>query len=590
MATVAEAFVTLRPDLGKFGPETEAQLKGATSGLGNFGKTADAAFDGPTKKASAFNGALGTVAATAGGFLAANVIAGAGQKIVGFFTDSISAASDLGESINAVNKIFGTSSQVILDWGDTQANSYGLSQRAFNQLATPLGAALKNMGFSQDEVADSTINLTKRASDMASVFNTTVPDALEAINSALRGEANPIERYGVSVNAAKVEMRALADTGKATASELTETEKAAARLALIFEQTESVAGDFTQTSGDLANAQRIQTARTEELQATIGQKLIPVQLAITQAKLAMVNLLITKVIPVLEELYAKHWPSVSKAIGDVVSFVETNWPKIQPIIEFAAEYVKTRIEGMLQTIKGIVQVISGVIDLVSALFHGEWGAAWEAAKQIMEGILNIMIGNVKQMFGSIPGIILGLLGDAASAAASFAESVARGVLDRIEALPGEVGGLIAAIPGEIAAQAGAAVTAATTFANDIINAIKTALRNFTISGTIGGVDMGPLGTSPSVSVNIKPFGFLKEGTNNIPWDNFAAMLHKGEAVIPADLNPFNPDNAGTNFLGETSPTVNFNGPVTIQAQDKRQAERSASYFAWGVTSQIRARG
>jgi hypothetical protein len=37
-----------------------------------------------------------------------------------------------------------------------------------------------------DKVADSTIDLTKRAADLASVFNTDVDVAMSAINQALR--------------------------------------------------------------------------------------------------------------------------------------------------------------------------------------------------------------------------------------------------------------------------------------------------------------------------------------------------------------------------------------------------------------------
>src|SRR5262245_24333389 len=115
------------------------------------------------------------------GFFAANVATAATQGIVNFASKSIRAASDLGESLNAVNVIFGDSAQTILDWGKNNATAFGLSQRAFNQLATPLGAMLKNAGL--EDFAGQTIELTKRASDMASVFNTDVASALEAIQA-----------------------------------------------------------------------------------------------------------------------------------------------------------------------------------------------------------------------------------------------------------------------------------------------------------------------------------------------------------------------------------------------------------------------
>lgn len=206
----------------------------------------------------------------------AGLTLGVTAPIAAFAKQSIDAASNLGESINAVNKIFGDSAKEIKNWGKNNATQFGLSQQAFNELAVPLGASLKNAGLSMDDVSSNTINLTKRAADMASVFNVDVEEALTAIQAALRGESDPIERFGVSVNAAAVEQRALADSGKAAASELTDQEKIVARLGLIFDQTKTSAGDFTDTQDSLANAQRRLTATIETVQAKLGAVLLPI--------------------------------------------------------------------------------------------------------------------------------------------------------------------------------------------------------------------------------------------------------------------------------------------------------------------------
>lgn len=477
------------------------------------------------KETSGLGKTLETVGKVAAGFLAANVVAGAGQKLMGFVGDSIAAASDLGESINAVNQIFGESAKTILDWGKETANSYGLSQRAFNQMATPMGAVLKNLGFSQDEVATSTINLTKRAADMASVFNTSVPEALEAINSALRGEANPIERYGVSVNAAAVEARALAMTGKESASALTDQEKAAARLAIIFEQTDAVAGDFANTSDQLANKTRIQQARMEELQATIGTKLLPIQLKITEAKMAMVEVLATYVIPKLEELYAKHWPAVSKAIGDVVAFIETTWPKVQPIFAFVADYVKTQIEGMIQIIQGVVAVVDGVIDLVSALAHGEWAAAWDAFVQILGGVLDIIEGNIKRVFGNLPGLVVELANALAREGYEAGKRLADSIVNGIGNLAGRVADKLS-VAGVSLGDVG---------------------RFIGVPGfDSGGVVPGPIGAPRLI------------------------MAHGGETILPTHKGGM--AGAGVN--------VYIQGPV--YARDRDEAARAAGDIGWAL--------
>ena len=233
-------------------------------------------FDQAKKNAEGLKGSLKSVGTVAAGVLSADLMIKAGAAFGRFVGDSIRQASDLGESVNAVNKTFGSSAKEIQDWGKNNATSFGLSTAEFNKMATPLGASLKNAGLSLQDTSKWTIDLTKRASDMASVFNTTVPEALDAIQAGLRGESDPLEKFGVGLSAAKVEARALADTGKTTASSLTDQEKATARLNVIMEQTSSTAGDFADTSDQYANATRIATAEIDNAKAALGQALLPV--------------------------------------------------------------------------------------------------------------------------------------------------------------------------------------------------------------------------------------------------------------------------------------------------------------------------
>ena len=123
---------------------------------------------------------------------------------------AIKAASDLGETMNAVDKVFGKSSKTITDFGEGAAKSVGLSQRAFQELAVSTGSLLGNMGQNTQQAADNTLILTQRAADMASVFNTDVDQALNAINAGLRGESEPLRAFGVQLSDAAIKAEAMA--------------------------------------------------------------------------------------------------------------------------------------------------------------------------------------------------------------------------------------------------------------------------------------------------------------------------------------------------------------------------------------------
>src|SRR5690606_5200075 len=129
--------------------------------------------------------------------------------------------------------------------------------------------------YSAREAAVWTLDLTRRAADMASVFNTSVGVALTSIQAAIRGQADPIDKYGVAVNKAAIEAKALSIGLIESTSEMTEQIKVAARLQIIMEQTARVEGDFANTADSLANSSKILGAQVKELGAQLGEVLLP---------------------------------------------------------------------------------------------------------------------------------------------------------------------------------------------------------------------------------------------------------------------------------------------------------------------------
>ena len=175
--------------------------------------------------------------------------AGAAVLAVG----SIKAASDLEESINAVNVTFGKASGAIHDFGQISVEQAGLSTRAFNDLAVRTGAVLTNFGSTQAEAAKQTVELTKRAGDLASVYNTSVEQAFSALNQAIRGETEAIRAFGGDVTDATLQAHLFAKGLDTKVTSLTQAEKVQLRYNVILQQTAKVEGDFVNTADSLAN-------------------------------------------------------------------------------------------------------------------------------------------------------------------------------------------------------------------------------------------------------------------------------------------------------------------------------------------------
>jgi hypothetical protein len=140
-------------------------------------------------------------------------------------------------------------------------------------------------------------------------FNNTSPeDAIQAIGAALRGEAEPIRRYGILLNDATLKNEALAlGLIKTTKEALSPANKVLAAQAAIYKQTSDAQGDFGKTSDGLANSQRILAANIEDVKITLGESLLPIALKFS-------NFLKTNLVPAIKGLVDGLTGQTKKAV------------------------------------------------------------------------------------------------------------------------------------------------------------------------------------------------------------------------------------------------------------------------------------
>jgi hypothetical protein len=204
----------------------------------------------------------------------AAALLGAGGLIVGL-KQSVDAASNLNEQTAKTEVVFGRAAKGVEDWSKTTSSAMGLASDQALATASSFGALLTPIGITGQAAAAQSVKLTKLGADLASFYNTSVSDALDAIKSGLVGEVEPLRRYGVLLSETRVQQEALVETGKTHASSLTASEKLLARQALIYRDTAKAQGDFTRTSGGFANQTRILGANLRQFEIILGQALIP---------------------------------------------------------------------------------------------------------------------------------------------------------------------------------------------------------------------------------------------------------------------------------------------------------------------------
>ena len=208
---------------------------------------------------------------------------------IGTFTSVISpairAASDFQEATSKVNVVFGRASKSIKDFADGAARNLGQSKQSVLDAAGTFGTFGKAAGLAGEDLAGFTTDFVTLSTDLASFNNTSPEEAVLAIGAALRGESEPLRRYGVLLNDAVLKQEAMTLGIYDGKGALTAQQKVLAAQAAIYKQTNDAQGDFMRTSDGLANSQRTLKATLDDVKVSIGQAFLK------QAETATANIL-----------------------------------------------------------------------------------------------------------------------------------------------------------------------------------------------------------------------------------------------------------------------------------------------------------
>lgn len=202
---------------------------------------------------------------------------------------AIDSASDLAEQVSKSGVVFEGQADSIRKFADGAAESLGLSSRAALEATSNFGILAQGAGLSGKDAANFSKQFTTLAADLASFSNTSTDEAITAIGAALRGESEPIRKYGVLLDDATLKAKALALGIADGTSTLTPQQRALAASKVILEQTTKAQGDYARTAESAANQNRTLQAETENLSAKLGDRLLPFYVKLQEAALAALD-------------------------------------------------------------------------------------------------------------------------------------------------------------------------------------------------------------------------------------------------------------------------------------------------------------
>ena len=350
--------------------------------------------------------AVGKFAKLAG----AAAIAAGGAALVAYGVSAVKMAGDLEQSVGAIDTVFKGSAKEMHKFASSASTDVGLTKNEFNELGTLIGTQLKNGGTAMDQLAPKTNQLIGLGADLSSMFGGTSKDAVAALSSALKGERDPIEKYGVSLKQSTIDAEAAALGFKKVGGSLSEEANQAATLSLIMKQTADAHGNFAKEANTLQGQQQRMSAGWKDIQTTLGGLLLPVMTAL----FSFIN---TNVLPGLKAFtdqlaegglggaFGALAPVIAAAM-QVLSPMSLIWQALLPLLPqitamfqtLAAAVIPALTQVFGAIIPVITQVAAAVAPLIASLLSG-----------LIPVILTLVTAVIPPVISAFAGIVAAIL-------------------------------------------------------------------------------------------------------------------------------------------------------------------------------------
>lgn len=397
---VASAYVSLIPSFRG----AQGAIAGELGPIGDKGgKAAGKGFRG---------GLLASIKGIAGPLLAT---VGVAALTRGIFS-SIQQASGVVEAGTAIKAVFGEAAGEIERFSSRGAKALGLSRLETLKSAQTFGIFGKAAGLGGPALSDFSNKLTTLSVDFASFYDATPEEAVQAIGAGLRGESEPLRRFGILLDDATLKARAMALGIYEGTGPLTQQQRVLAAQAEILQQGAVASGDYQKTQGGLANQQRELRANVADLSGSFGKLLLP-------AMTAIVAFLNNSILPALTRFIdflggggmagaGAGFMAIIRPIGDFLSSVfGPVFEQLGPVFAALVPQIMTLISSfsplglILKAITPILPQLAAVFSELAVTVGGVLATALQSLVTALAPVIEALVGGLSMALSTILPIL-----------------------------------------------------------------------------------------------------------------------------------------------------------------------------------------
>jgi hypothetical protein len=307
------------------------------------------------------------------------VVVAFGKQILDATMQMANLALEAEESAAAFEITFGSAAKETTRFVHDMAHAFGMTRAEMQQQMAVTGSVIQGLGFTSDAAADMSTEIMNLSGDLAAFMNiqegAIVP--ANAITKALTGEREMLKSMGIVLRQVEVDQKALTMTNKASTSQLTDQERAAASLMLIEEKMGHIKGQLGREAEGAANQMRQLRAEFKEARTEVGEALLPafeVFIPVVRDLIPVFKTIMSTVSNVVQILLGALMPALEP--------VKQIFELLAPIIEASATVIGSILGAALSTLGEILKVtIIPLLEGVAKIAEIVTGIFDEAAKQ-----------------------------------------------------------------------------------------------------------------------------------------------------------------------------------------------------------------
>ena len=391
-------------------------------------------------------------------------------RLFGSIGKAIDISSSLTEVENVVNVTFGKYRDLLDDFTETSLQQYGIGELDAKKFASRYQSMGVAMGFTQEEMAKMSVELTKLTGDYASFYDAALGDVHEDMLAIFTGQTRPLRAFGLDLTQATLQEWALSEGMQVNIQDMTQMEKTMLRYQYVMANSEPVMGDFLRTCDSWHNMMTVLNGTLKQFGATVGNVAInflkPLVAWFNNA-IVVVNQFAVSIMNALGKLFGWEYKYIpggltqddadivedyGSALGGAANNAEKLKQQLQGFDELNVlttnepssgggggggsldDYEYTQTDGLFN-VKEIKETYESEIDslyelgeyISTTISNGlrdiDWQKVYQGAKNFGSGLASFLNGLISpELFSAVGATIAGALNTAIYTALSFGQT------------------------------------------------------------------------------------------------------------------------------------------------------------------------